>query len=614
MVYRLIAPDWLIKKYPDLDKVMEGQFSAEELRDFNEAGYGVYHFPNYPSEYQGGNVNGTHIDKFDWVFIDCDLKDGVYKSKADFYKKLQDLNGPLLTKLIDSGNGVHGYWKVTDLDAKSYLRFQRRLMRLFNTDPAVGKICQLMRVEGYYNTKEATNRKLCHIVAHNPVSYTCEELDALLPSITLEDEQYCVQHYNKTHKIEEQLPISGELPPKFGTLLRKNKEVKALFSDPTDDRSKNDYRLGHIMLGNGFTKEEAMNVLYNSAKAMQRAPSHRCNYAQNIVDKIWTYESSPEVSLSNSVSEILSAPLGNKGKRFPCFRYIDDTEYGFRLGHVLGLVGGSGVGKTTMAMNLFLGFVASNPEYVHFFCSLEMPKREVAERWKKICGSNTALHEKVQIISNYDKDDKFRDLSLDEIKEYIQAFKVKTNKRVGCVVIDHIGVLCNENRLGQDEGVKQIAKSMKTFALETDTFLIMQSQTARSKAGIGDLELNKDSAFGTSVFENYCDYLVTLWAPLKRMYSEGAPTITAWKFCKIRHKNQKKDMILEDVRYQMFFDPDTELLRELTQQEEVSVQYFMNRAANARKNENKTDIVTYTSRRIDEPDSQINSNKNSHGH
>lgn len=596
MVYRLIAPDWLIEKHPELDKVAEGQFTEQDLKDYNEIGYNIYYFPNYPNEYQGGNVNGTHIDKFEWVFVDCDLKDGVHATKKAFLILVAAI-GLLPTKIVDSGNGIHVYWRVSDLEAKSYLRIQRRLLRMFNTDPAVGKICQLMRLEGYDNTKDVNNRKLCYILAENVISYTCEDLDRVLHPISLEDEQYCVQHYNKTYQIEEQLPISGELPPKFGALLRKNKEVKELFTAPTDDRSKNDYRLGHIMLGNGFTKEEALNVLYNSAKAMQRAPTHRYNYAQNIVDKIWTFEEAKETSnLSASVFDILQKSNGElEGQRFPCFKYIDNTECGFRLGHVLGLVAGSGVGKTAIALNIFMGFVTSNPEYVHFFCPLEQTNKEVAARWAKMCGTNMTLHNKVHIISNYDENGNFRDLSLGTIKEYIKDFKTRTGQKVGCVVIDHIGILCNNNKLGQDEGVKQIAKAMKSFAIETDTFLIMQSQTSRSKAGIGDIELDKDSAFGTSVFENFCDFLVTSWQPLKRVYAEGAPTITAIKFCKIRHKNQTKDAILEDKPYALFFDPNTQLLRELTQTEETSFKFYLSLATNRRKIDKKTELVQYTS-------------------
>jgi hypothetical protein len=240
---------------------------------------------------------------------------------------------------------------------------------------------------------------------------------------------------------------------------------------------------------------------------------------------------------------------------------------------------------------MFMGFVESNPEYEHFFVSLEQPAHEIASRWQKMCGENTHLHNKVHVISNYDANSNFRNLSLTTLKDYLIKFQVDSNKKIGCVVIDHIGVLDLE---GGD--LISVCKSMKTFAVQTNSLLIMQSQTSREKAGIGDLELNKDAAFGTVFFESYCDYLVTVWQPLKRCYKiEGCPTVTAFKFCKIRHKTHGVDVIQEDVPYTMYFDPKNERLRYFTQDEEKSLKYFNNQATNIRKNDRKTDLVIYTS-------------------
>lgn len=598
-LYRLIAPQWLMDQNPKMRRVLEGRFSDDQILDYNGQGYNIYYLPNAPSEYDDNKIiDGSMVDTFDWVFVDCDIKDGVY-TKDSFLDKLIDVNIPI-TKVIDSGNGIHAYWRVVGLDAMSYLRFQRRLMRVYNTDDAIGQLFQLMRYPGTINTKNEDGFVLCELIAESDTTYTAEELDKLLPPITLEDEEYCKQHYNKTNGIDqEQHDIDDTLPPKFGKLLLDNDEAKELWGGATDDRSKADFRLAHLMLANGFSRDEALSVLVNSAKALQRAPIHRTSYAVNIVDKVWTFEAAKDkdtVGISASVLDILQRSEGDlAGRRFPCYKYIDNTEGGFRIGHVLGLVAGSGVGKTAMALNLFLGFVASNPDFDHFFCALEQTDKEIALRWQIMCGSNTTLHSKVHLISNYNSDGSFRDLSLSDIEEEILAFKEKTGKKVGCVVIDHIGVLCNNNKLGQDEGVKIIAKAMKSFAVKTDTFLIMQSQTSREKAGIGDLELNKDAAFGTSVFENFCDFLVTLWQPLKRVYDLGAPTVMAYKFCKIRHKKQGVDVILEDKPYALFFDPSTQLLRSLTEDEETSFKFYLGQATNKRKSDRKTELVAYTS-------------------
>lgn len=599
MVFRCILAKWAEQEFPNRRRVLEGTFSDSQIQKLNSEYYNIYFLPNYPSDYQkGSTVDGSQIDVFRFVFVDFDLKSGTYPSKISFYAQLM-VSGIEPTFVVDSGNGVHAYWQVNDLDAMSYLRLQRRLMRHFRTDEAVGQIYQLMRVPGTLNTKTKDDFKPCVYMIETEKVYTCEDLDNCLSPITLEDEEYCKLHFNKTYNVDSNnLTVDEKIPPKFGDLLRSNKEAKEIWAGDTDDRSKGDYRLGHVMFGNGFTKEEATSVLVNSAKALSRAPVHRISYAHNIVDKIWTYELSQdkqELSLSSTVKEILQKHGDAiKGDRLPCWRYLDDTLHGFRLGQVIGLVAGAKVGKTAMALNMFMGFVQNNPDYEHFFIPLEQPANEIADRWKTMCGDKTYLYDKVHVISNY-YDGGYRNLSIDEIKDYIIKFQKTTNKKVGCVVVDHIGVLKREGKSAR-EHVENVSAKMKAAAIETNTLLVMQSQAPREKAGIGDLELNKDAAYGSVLFESFVDYLISIWQPLKRCYSEeGCPTVTAYKFPAIRHKKHGKDVIQEDVCYRVFFDPNTECMREMTQNEEISFDYFQNKCVNKRKRDNKTELVVYTS-------------------
>lgn len=601
MVYRLILPEWAKIKDNSLKRVIEGEFSAEKLIDFNNLGYNVYYLPNYPSVYNPNEiVEGSHIDVFEYLYVDMDLKEKKHSSKDEFIEFVGTI-GLEPSKIVDSGNGVHVYWRVTDLDALTFLKLQRRLIRLYNTDEAVAKIYQLMRLPGTLNTKDPSELKYCQLIYESDIKYTSEEIDKFLPALTKEDEDYCNQHFDKTYKInQDNVKIDEKLPLKFVHLLRANREVKEIWAGNTEDRSAADYRLGHIMFANSFTRDEALSVLVNTAKALSRAPAHRVNYAQNIVEKVWTYELEPEkttLTLSQSVKEILAKNKDSlKGTRFACHNYIDATDHGFRLGQVIGLVAGVGVGKTAMALNMFEGFVRSNPDYVHFFIPLEQPPNEIAERWKNLCGDNISLHDKVHVLSNYAEDGSFRHLSLVEIKEYLLKFQEVNKCKIGCVVIDHIGVLKKKNENGENQGIMDICHEMKGFAVETNTLLVMQSQSNRDKAGDGDLELNKDAAYGTIFFESYCDYLITIWQPLKKCYNEkNCPSVTAFKFCKIRHKNKLKDKIQEDTRYLLMFDPKSGRLYELTQEEEqINFDYFNKQATNKRKQDRKTDLLTYT--------------------
>lgn len=603
MLYRLILPDWAKEESPHLPKVLEGDFGKDYVDTQNKLGYNCYILPNYPSLYdQNSLVNGSHIDTFNYVFADMDLKDRVYPDKQAFVDRLYATDCPEPSLVVDSGGGIHAYWQVSDLDAMSFLRLQRRICRHLRTDEAVSKIYQLMRCPNTYNTKIKGDPRMCETLGDSGVEYTCEELDKAFPSISQADEAYCQQHYDKTYNLDRaNTSVDDKIPLKFTTLVRDNPEVKQIWAGGVDDRSKADFRLGHIMHAHGFTKAEAMSTLVNSAKALQRAPIHRIGYAENIVDKIWAFESlDPEIrdslDLSSSVKDILSKSGSTlSGTRFPCHRYLDATEKGFRLGHVIGLVAGSGVGKTAMALNMFEGFVQNNPDYEHFFIPLEQPANEIAERWRTMCGDKVHLHDKVHVVSNYADDGSFRHLSFDDLRAYLVKFQKVTGKKVGCVVIDHIGALKKKGKDGENQDLMDICHQMKAFAIETNTLLVMQSQAPREKAGIGDLEINKDAAYGTVYFESYCDFLITIWQPLKRCYAEGAPSVTAFKFCKIRHKKKHLDEVQEDERYKLLFDPESERMRELTQEEETSFEYWNRTATNLRKQDRKTDVLTYSS-------------------
>jgi len=605
-LYRLIAPDWLMELEPTTRRVLEGRFSPKQLKEYNAKGYNCYYLPNYPSQYQmGTTADGSQIDTFNFCFVDFDLKSGGYPSKEAFIAAVGDINIPP-TRIVDSGGGVHVYWAVTDLDAKSYLRLTRRLMRLLKTDEAVGQIFQLMRAPDTLNTKLKDNPRPCEVLFETDTKYTCEELDRLLPALTSADEQYCQQHYDKTYRTYAiNTNVNDTLPAKFGKLLRNNAEAKAIWANPSEDRSKDDYRLGHLMYANDFTKDEAMSVLVNSAKALNRAPIHRVTYAENITDKIWTYEEAgpkAATNLSESVLDILSRGDQEylKGQRFPCYEFFDGSEGGFRLTQVLGLCAGVGVGKTAIALNIFKGFVEHNPDYVHMFVSLEQPGREIAHRWSKMCGKNTNLHSKVHILSNYNEDGSYRNLSLAEIQTYVLQFQKDTGLKLGCICIDHIGVLKQKDASGEHQGLREVCAQMKSFAVVTQTLLIMQSQTNREKAGIGDLELHKDAAYGTQNFESYVDYMLVAWQPLKRCYDNPAcPRVTAYKYAKVRAKS-KGDRLIEDQCYRLIFDQDTETLRPITQDERDSFNYFANQALALRKKDRKTDLVTYQSTDVPE--------------
>lgn len=622
MIYCMLLPKW-VEEDPSWDRnklprSFEGEYSEAEMLDMNQQGYNAYYHVNYPDAYNRDRfVEAADVTNFNSVFVDLDMKDYMsavpdrrheWATKEDFMRAVLEFELPP-SRIVDSGNGVHAYWYVSDLTDMDFLRFQRRLCRKFKTDPAVSKLKQIMRVPGTINWKDPNEPKLAELVTDDGYEYTAEQLSGALPRITEKDEAYCKAHYDKAHGLEEKLEVSDELPAAWFKLAKKGTEPHRLFYGQVKDRSIADFRLGHVMRAANFTREEAMAVLMNTSKASERAGSHRYNYAEGVVTKVWAHvqeqvdSEKPTVGRIRSVAELLAhAPDDEtlKGSRMECDPHFDGTDHGFRRKQVLGLIAGSGVGKTAFGFNIFKGFAVRNPDLIHVAVTLEQPELEYIQRWKKMCQGNTDLINRVYVLGNYNDDGTYRHLSLPEIEDEIKELKRVTGKEIGAVMIDHIGVLKKENRNGENQGLIDICQMMKAFAVNTDSFLIMQSQAPREKASIGDIELDKDAAYGTVFFESFCDFVVTLWQPLKRLY-EQVPnlTVTVYKFCKIRHKNVKKDRIKEDQRYPLLLDPDTDNMRELTPDEHKALDFNAARAAKLRAKDKRTEpgrisMITWT--------------------
>lgn len=592
MILRLILAEWALStgQLP----AIEDEFTLDQALDLNEKGYNVYWLPNHPSrKVEGRPIKGTDVDVFDYVFVDLDMKHAAYESKEDFVATVLTSTLPEPTMIVDSGNGVHVYWRVSDLEPMSFLRLQRRLCRYLDTDPAVAKLYQLLRLPNTMNVKSQEAFKLCEALHEADNSYDCETLDKALPRIADEDETYCKAHYDKTFNIKaDNIVLTDTLPPRFNQFMKECKDAKDIFMGNVKDRSQADWRLAHLMQADGFSKDEARAVLMNVSKARDRAPIHRYNYANDIVEKVWTHEEAPpdkKPMLSRSVKDILIATAGgDNAVRFPGHPLIDATEHGFRLGEVFGLIGGSGSGKTSVALNFFRWFCKNNPNYIHLFVSLEQPENEIALRWSHMTQGEASMSEKVHVLGNYNEDGTYRNLSLKQVEEYIIHLEKTNGIKVGCVVIDHIACLNQNGEDDEKQGLIAVCERMKAFAIRTNTFLIMQSQTNRAKAGIGDVELDLDAAYGTAYFEFYCDYVVTTWQPLKRVYDKAMHmTVTAYKFCKIRHKNIQKDDIRVDLVYSMMFDPNSERLRKLTDDEYKAFEFWEKQATVLRGKDRK---------------------------
>lgn len=367
--YRLIKPLWAKEKLPnqkpnpDFKEIIRGpstiegvDFSKDFLEEKNKAGYNLYYFPNRPSTNvytkEKFALSGKDIHVFSYIFLDMDLKDKVYESKEAFLKVLKDFNfTPSLT--VDSGNGIHAYWKISDLTLEIYLKLQLCLIKKFDTDKSVFSVLQLMRVPESLNTKRYKDYSRSSIVKDlsNKKVYTLfdipEELDKILGPTELAKVQ---EHLDKLSGKYEVSLIDVDvnlLPERFVKLMNKTAKLKEMFTDPRSvgkDRSAVDLMLTSELYRLKFDINDALIIISNTQKALEKGAS-RMAYASLTVAKVYKNRATHRVTsvkdyMRNKKSDILEPKVNG-----PFYMDSDVLGSPWRKKEMLGLIAGSGLGK-----------------------------------------------------------------------------------------------------------------------------------------------------------------------------------------------------------------------------------------------------------------------------
>ena len=564
MFYRFIPPVWLKEQGAH---VKEGIFNKEEVVAANEIGNGVYWFPNHPSKdiYKEGKkyISGRDVDVFNYVFIDMDLKDGIYATKLDFLKKISEFELPP-NKIIDSGNGVHAYWKINDLKRCEYTFTQMKLIRHFSTDESVWTVLQLMRVPGSVNTKDQDNWKNAEIIYEDDKNYNVDAF-SFLPGLSAGDLNKCTGHLDKLDgktqiKLMDDVNLD-EIPDSFIDLMLANPMAYELFNNPASygDRSSADMKLINLLYNKDIPKKDALAVASNSQKALDKGV-HRFDYAQATVDKAYVDRTKNKFKTVADLIKSGSKRVERSLVKGPSF--FDCLVSGWAKKQVLGLVAGSGVGKTATTLKIFRDMIENNindNDDLFVFFSLEMPEQEIIDRWIDLVGDKTELHSRLIVISNEDENDEPRAIGIQEVYEYCTDIKKATGKGIGAVGIDHIGIISRhidtrkKHTFGVDNdmdsgfgdmrriSINNLCTQMKALAKMLDTFLILLTQTTKEK-GIGYRPIEKDAAYGVSQYENIVDYMIGLWQPLMLVQNQADTKFLSWQYCKIRTKSKDDPM------------------------------------------------------------------------
>lgn len=137
----------------------------------NETGYGVYYglTPKKRAcgRFQRSDEGNAALVQVLWV--DVDLDDGVYATKADAYEGIARAVHVPAGAYIDSGGGIHALWVIDPVpvtpDTLPILKATLRgLAKAVRGDLAVAELARVFRLPDTINTKPIRNGARCEVI------------------------------------------------------------------------------------------------------------------------------------------------------------------------------------------------------------------------------------------------------------------------------------------------------------------------------------------------------------------------------------------------------------------------------------------------------------------
>ena len=197
---QFLIGDWLETRviWPDRDAGRAVQKRWHRLGDFvlsdlaylhelNREGWNIYIGAN-PRKAQGlsGDDNITACRSLFCDFDHVDASDGLSPGSvvSDW---IDDHNMPPPTMLVNSGHGIHAYWRLKEaMKPDAWRQSQQQMIAWLQSDPAIHNPERIMRLPGTINTKSDPHVP-CFIVYCDPnVHYENEKMKKALPAVKIE--------------------------------------------------------------------------------------------------------------------------------------------------------------------------------------------------------------------------------------------------------------------------------------------------------------------------------------------------------------------------------------------------------------------------------------------
>ena len=266
---------------------------------------------------------------------------------------------------------------------------------------------------------------------------------------------------------------------------------------------------------------------------------------------------------------------------------LDQNVRKFHRGDFMTIVGSSGIGKTSFIMWLYKHILLNNPDGICVIVACEMSQSQLINKWAKATKDCPEISSRLYIITAYNDDGSTNDLSIKGIKSKLLEYKSVLDTKILSFICDHLHII----KRGEGETLDDVAYGFSDMCKQLDALGILTAQTTKGKSGEGDMPLDKNSVFGTSVVTWESAYMITLCQPLKTLGLKTFP-ITSWQLAKNRFK-EGDDNIVESVNYLLKFNYGDESYSKLNPDELNEFKLYFDEVLEYRKEKEKTGEVMF---------------------
>src|SRR5699024_1898010 len=216
---------------------------------------------------------------------------------------------------------------------------------------------------------------------------------------------------------------------------------------------------------------------------------------------------------------------GSDGRVFFNMSQLDATIKGMKKGEVCFLMGRSGSGKTTMALNLIYNTIMKQQHNV-VFNSLELNSENIVPQLLQIHSDQPEGKVANQVINNdIDRHSHFinemnnrlrivdaASQTVDDIEQYALMANDMFDKPISMIVIDYFGYIKSTGQ-GDYNEKSNIARRMKEIDKKLDCLVFVLSQTSREGGSDGSTPVSLQSARDTGAIEETGDYVLGVYRP-----------------------------------------------------------------------------------------------------